>query len=147
MKIALILLFIIFGMTSICGQSKDLRQYFVKVSVELSERYKKGFEVEDCNERRSYWFSMFDYIMDDIDLTRRLISALYFFSEDENFDFLDIKVFTDDTDRKFKVLEYCVSEGYGLSICEMCADALRAIVENYINQVYIYLNYLGDNND
>ena len=123
----------------------DFHKYFGNISEELTKRYKKGFKIDDCDERRAYWLSMWDYI-DEIDLTGSLMSATYFFGNEVSFEEISaVNALNDDTERKIEVLDYCAGSGYRLSICDMCTDAWGSIIQNYINQVYIYLDYLEAN--
>ena len=140
-----ILLFIVFGSAFIFGQDRDYREYFGVVSEVLSKRYKKGFDIVDCAERREHWISIWDY-MDGVELSGSMISAIYFFGDSMgDASIAEIGDLNDDTTERLEVLDYCSGYGSGLSICGMCADAWRSIVENYLNQVYIFLKFLdGD---
>lgn len=147
-KFIFILLFIICGSASIFGQDRDYHEFFGDVSEALSRRYKKGFDIVDCDERRDHWRAMWAW-MDKVELSSSLVSATYFFGDAmSDASISDLGDLNTDTTAKIDVLEYCSGSGYGMSICAMCTDAWRSIVENYINQVYIFFEFLdGDIED
>ena len=147
MRIIVIVLFIVFGITSIRGQYNKLYKSLHDLSYKLTELYDKGHDIQDCNMRMTYWYGIWKYAEEDEQgMTDLLISSAYFFRDSLTAEELSsLDSYADGVREAIEFLDICADEGFSSNLCLMCSDARRNIVENYLNQLYIYFDHIEAN--